>query len=52
MEVDRIYIDLNDIDKVNARIKKQLQKYETLEKNERKETRQNLSQNLKNSQDL
>lgn len=52
VEVDKIYLDLNDIDKLNARIKKQLQKYSTLEDQERKETRSNLQKNLKLSSDL
>ncbi|CDW85647.1 vam3 target membrane receptor (t-snare) [Stylonychia lemnae] len=52
IEVDKIYLDLNDIDKLNARIKKQLQKYSVLEDQERKETRSNLQKNLKLSSDL
>ena len=39
VEIDRIYLRLNDIDKNNARIKKQIQRFETLDKGERKETR-------------
>ena len=47
-----MYIDLNDIDKLNARIKKHLQKYDSLEKQERQETRKFLQVNLKKSNEL
>ncbi len=40
IEIDKIYIELNDIDKANARIKKNLQRYTQIEADERKETRQ------------
>ena len=36
---DKIYLELNDIDKVNARIKRQILNYSNLEKNERQEAR-------------
>ena len=39
IEIDKIYIELNDIDKANARIKKNLQRYTQIEADERKETR-------------
>lgn len=52
MDVDRIYLDLNDIDKLNARIKKNLQKYTSIDKHERNDTRLNLQSNLQHSSDL
>ena len=47
-----MYFQLNDIDKANAKIKKQLQKFQSLDKAERRETRGILQENLKASQAL
>jgi len=52
MQIDRIYIDLNDIDKINARIKKLLQKYAQLEPHQRQEARSCFKVNQKNVNEL
>ena len=52
VEVDRIYIELNEMDKNNARIKKELQKFNNLDRLERKEARVLLERNIENSEDL
>ena len=49
IEVDRLYIEINQIDKQNARIKRKLENFGALDKMERKETRSLLQSNLKQS---
>lgn len=52
MQIDRIYLDLNELDKENARIKKQIIKFNQLDKVERREVREMLQDAMKMSKTL
>lgn len=49
IEVDRLFLELNELDKVNSRIKKQLLRFATLDKSERAGVRELLQDNLRQS---
>jgi hypothetical protein len=52
ISVDKLYLEINEVDKTNARIKKQILRFGQLESSERQQARDLLNSNLKVCQGL